>query len=584
MVRKSFYKIVIVTAIISIILPVFLIEASRVHGEAAEFFIDTSYDKLERNKISATLRKVSANAYFYIEDQWWQEAPVDKRNQINQRLEILAQEFDQKIYPELTAFYGSEWKPGIDGDVRITILFHQMREDAAGYFRNTDGYRRIEAPSSNEREMFYVNVEYITQEIVKSYLAHEFVHLITFNQKTRQLGAEEDIWLNELRAEHAPTLMGYDDEFENSNLQTRVQTFIGSPNTSLTEWRFQKRDYGIINIFAQYLVRHYGEELLKDSMAAPYTGIASLNYTLAKMGFDKDFAKIFTEWTIAVYANDCSLGEFYCYTEEPLNYLRVLPSLIYLPATQQSELSLTYAIKEWSGRWYKIIGSDTGIEAEFKGLSDINYTVVYFVEKNNKVDSVHFLELDSERKGIIELPYFGQNAQSLVVVPSILNKTSGFINDEPFWRFTLNISSTEKQQEPSNGNDNDEQPKPIDEMTVEELIAKIQEISLLISQLQEELARMQAQEASCASIDKNLSFGLTDDAQVKCLQEFLKSQGTEIYPEGLVTGNFLTLTRQAVERFQQRYADEILAPLGMNSPTGIVGPNTRRKINEILAR
>jgi len=64
------------------------------------------------------------------------------------------------------------------------------------------------------------------------------------------------------------------------------------------------------------------------------------------------------------------------------------------------------------------------------------------------------------------------------------------------------------------------------------------------------------------------------------LQEFLKSQG--VYPEGLVTGNFLDLTQSAVIRFQEKYATEILKPLNLEKGTGYVGPATRAKINQLL--
>jgi len=42
------------------------------------------------------------------------------------------------------------------------------------------------------------------------------------------------------------------------------------------------------------------------------------------------------------------------------------------------------------------------------------------------------------------------------------------------------------------------------------------------------------------------------DDRVRCLQEFLKAQGPSVYPEGIISGNFLTSTRAAVIRFQKR--------------------------------
>ena len=75
---------------------------------------------------------------------------------------------------------------------------------------------------------------------------------------------------------------------------------------------------------------------------------------------------------------------------------------------------------------------------------------------------------------------------------------------------------------------------------------------------------------------------MRNNAEVSCLQEFLKKQGPEIYPEGLITANFLTKTRLAIIRFQEKYASEILTPSGLNKGTGYVGQRTRIKINQLL--
>jgi peptidoglycan hydrolase-like protein with peptidoglycan-binding domain len=77
----------------------------------------------------------------------------------------------------------------------------------------------------------------------------------------------------------------------------------------------------------------------------------------------------------------------------------------------------------------------------------------------------------------------------------------------------------------------------------------------------------------------NLQKGVTSD-DVRTLQELLLNEG--VYPEGLITGFFGELTKQAVIRFQEKYADEILAPAGLTSGTGYVGSATRAKINKLL--
>ena len=122
-------------------------------------------------------------------------------------------------------------------------------------------------------------------------------------------------------------------------------------------------------------------------------------------------------------------------------------------------------------------------------------------------------------------------------------------------------------------------------MTREEILARIAEIKSLIAQLQAMLVRLATGSlVSCKEISQNLYFGMKDNAQVKCLQEFLKSHGSSIYPEGIINGNFYTLTQKAVVRFQEKYASEILTPTGETKGTGYVGSLTRAKVNELLTR
>ena len=66
---------------------------------------------------------------------------------------------------------------------------------------------------------------------------------------------------------------------------------------------------------------------------------------------------------------------------------------------------------------------------------------------------------------------------------------------------------------------------------------------------------------------------------VSALQEFLKSQGASIYPEGKVTGYFGALTKAAVGRFQLKYG---LVSSSSDAGYGVVGPKTRAKINSLL--
>jgi len=563
---------IIFIGIVFLSLPFFVSAVSL--GEQSNFFVDPTYDLFKREEISAILQRIGSRAYFYIDNSWWDLLDYQKKEEVNRALSSLDDEFYYKIYPTLTSAFGSEWKPGIDKDEKITILIHPMIEEAGGYFQSGNEYPQLQVPRSNEREMFYLNANYIASPLAKSFFAHEFMHLISFNQKEKIRGVSEEIWLDEARAEYVSTLLGYDNEYRGSNLQRRVNIFLEEPSDSITEWKNQKADYGVLNIFTQYLVDHYGIKILTDSLKSKEIGIKSLNEALVKNGFKEDFSQIFTDWTVAILLNDCNLGPRYCYLNPNLKNLRVIPSLNFLPTFGRGLLSFSYLIKNWSGNWFKIIGGKGVLKFEFDGTDEISFKVPYILcEKEGKC-SVNFLNLDKNQEGVTFISGFNEKFTSLTLIPSIQIKISGFDGSEPAYLFSWTASIIERTPEE-------------EAELVKKLLEQIEELKKQIAQVQAKINAILAsrgQKINCSKFERDLYFGMMSSPDVQCLQEFLKSQGSEIYSEGLVTGNFLSLTQAAVIRFQEKYANEILNPLGLEKGTGFVGEMTRNKINSLLGQ
>ncbi|KKU16828.1 MAG: hypothetical protein UX26_C0015G0001, partial [Parcubacteria group bacterium GW2011_GWC1_45_9] len=118
---------------------------------------------------------------------------------------------------------------------------------------------------------------------------------------------------------------------------------------------------------------------------------------------------------------------------------------------------------------------------------------------------------------------------------------------------------------------------PVVAVTIEELLAQITALQAQLTALQG--GSGSGSGAGVGMLTKTLKKGMTD-AEVTILQKGL-AKDSSVYPEGLSTGYFGTLTFNAVVKFQEKYASEILTPNGLTSGTGLVGVSTRAKFNAL---
>ena len=84
---------------------------------------------------------------------------------------------------------------------------------------------------------------------------------------------------------------------------------------------------------------------------------------------------------------------------------------------------------------------------------------------------------------------------------------------------------------------------------------------------------------STGGISRDLQVSSTGE-EVKKLQQCL-AKDPQVYSEGTVSGSFGSLTKAAVVKFQEKYAQEILVPQGLKAGTGQVRGGTRDKLNEL---
>ena len=249
-------------------------------GHRKQFFVT---DLIERRvyTVDARLLAVSENAYWYADEETDLTA---------QELDRTAGVFERKIRPPIVAAIGDIWKPGVDGDPRLTVL-HTPLVAAAGYFSSSDSYPRATHPHSNEREMIVMDGDWLRPGSRQYFgvLAHEFQHAVHWN-----LDLGEDVWINEGMSEVATEIAGYEASF--------VDTFLRHPEVQLNFWPDEPRDtiphYGGATLFVEFLTEHYGgddglAELARESL----DGVNGVNRYLSKYGVG--FVDVFADWIVA---------------------------------------------------------------------------------------------------------------------------------------------------------------------------------------------------------------------------------------------------------------------------------------------
>jgi hypothetical protein len=152
-------------------------------GDGQSFWVSNT-DTNENFQVQATLRYITAHAYFWIENGV-DYTRGDRR---------LAETFENEIYPTDREFFGSEWSPGVDSDSHLYILFAGgLGSNVAGYFSSVDSYPPEIQEYSNGHEMFNLNADNtgLDEEYTYGVLAHEFQHMILVP------GSQRGTWVNE---------------------------------------------------------------------------------------------------------------------------------------------------------------------------------------------------------------------------------------------------------------------------------------------------------------------------------------------------------------------------------------------------
>jgi hypothetical protein len=263
-------------------------------GNSETFWVSNE-DTGEHQEIRAELAYMNDVLYMWVE----QGVGYDLND-----LRSAADKFADETYPTNRDFFGSEWTPGIDSDPRLHILHsEQLGGNIAGYFSGADAVSSKAQPFSNEREMFYINIDNTepNSDFYNGVLAHEFQHMIHWYQDKN-----EATWVNEGLSELAMQLNDYDTGGADA-------VFSQIPDTQLNAWNddpnARSEHYGASYLFMAYFLQRFGNEAMQAVIADDANGIDGIDNVLNEAGAGLGFDDVFADWVVANLLDDPNLAD-----------------------------------------------------------------------------------------------------------------------------------------------------------------------------------------------------------------------------------------------------------------------------------
>ena len=376
-------------------------------GQVQRFFIHIPEDS-----INAICIAVGLQCYIYIDTAFQAMLTETVANTV-------AETFDTKIYPKVQHWIGSELKPGLDRDNKITILFHDvgMNESGhgyGGYFSPQD--LRPLAQYSNRRDMLYMDIFQFkerSRHTFYSSLAHEFAHLVNWYQNG---GTTDQRWLEEGIASF--TEWGVYGTVHN----LFVDNYLAKPSMSLTTENTTDTYYGGAFLLLLYLYeKHGGINFIRNLADEDSLGLSAISATLNP---NKQLVDVFLNWGTANWFNNPSRGSQY-------NYLNLRSKKItaHTPRiTRYPTISNEIPIDSWSIHYFlfQSLPNNLNFSLQAGTQEHLHANVVYISPNSNLLTVTPILSVPNEdavgdvSTNEIKISNLSHNGQILLVVTSEL--------------------------------------------------------------------------------------------------------------------------------------------------------------------
>jgi hypothetical protein len=358
---------------------------------------------------SCTVRGMGDHCYVVVEDSQWNV-------NVNQtQVDTIVDHFEnesigsfptQGIWTLNTTHFGMP-PDNIDLDPRVYILYYDFDVSSDGFFWSFDQEcDNVAQFHSNEADVVYMNCSDFDPagSYLLAVLAHEFQHLIHFNQDPN-----EEAWVDEGMGELAMWLYGNPDN---------VVQFNGNPDRQLNTFSGNFYDYVKTYLWSLYFYERYGgQPAILSLVDKSQNGILGFEVVLDEFLYPENFTDVFSDWTVANYLDDTSIGDGrYGYVGE------TLPAFVPFATFSTYPVGPNPAtVNHWAADYVRYL-SGNPLQTSFDGSDNSLFRVRALLLDNVNPTQIVDMTLGAGQVGTLSLPQLGGTHDEAVLVYS---KTSG---------------------------------------------------------------------------------------------------------------------------------------------------------------
>ena len=367
-------------------------------GHVEQFFIH-----IPETEVTATCIAKSEHLYVYVDNSV-------RHLFTDAEAAAVAREFDTRIYPGVRKWMGTEWKPGLDRDNRITLLMHDVGmngsgQDYGGYFSPTDQLPTL--PNSNRREMLYMDVFQFrerSRHTFHSSLAHEFAHLVNWFQNG---GTTDQRWLEEGIASFVEWAV-----YGNVH-NIFVDGYLANPSVSLAYANTHDTYYGGTFMLMLYLhEQHGGAELIRGIVETDVLGEHAIDAALAGGGKSVRFPEVFLNWGLANWVNSQARNKQLGYAALPDRKVSaVVPRVRSYPNERNNIL-----IDQWGAHYivFENLPETLDLSVIGSGSGNLYATTLYLPSNGRAI--VTPIPFDTKNRGQIRREGLRRDAEIILMV------------------------------------------------------------------------------------------------------------------------------------------------------------------------